>query len=229
MAILTKSIAPKKSFFWNQKKKMKIGQRWPAGTVRNGFRTPPLKYLTPFHKKIIVRSWILKKISSTKRGGISGQHGYGIIVRSSNKKLPKGKMEFWLVRRLWKKFDFRFWFFDFVFPEGHWWRILTKICKILINHADFHVFWGIKKAECGLHRKNFSRRRMTVWLVMKMFTKKFPIKHTNSRGHTAIVEEPNLFCKKRLSNECRIVSEKEFFQQKLFLKVSLIIFCGVYE
>ena len=60
------------------RKKLKISRMWPepAGTVRNGFRTPPLKHLTPFHKKIMVRSSILKKISSTKRGWvISGQHG----------------------------------------------------------------------------------------------------------------------------------------------------------
>ena len=59
-------------------KNLKFGRRWPepAGTVRDGFRTPPQKHLTPFHKKIMVRSSILKKISSTKRGGvISGQHG----------------------------------------------------------------------------------------------------------------------------------------------------------
>ena len=28
----------------------------------------------------------------------------------------------------------------------------TTVCKILIDHADFHVFWGVKKSESGLHR-----------------------------------------------------------------------------
>ena len=77
MVILTKGVPQKKCFFGNGKK-LKFGRRWPepAGTVRDGFRTPPQKHLTPFHKKIMVRSSILKKISSTKRGWvISGQHG----------------------------------------------------------------------------------------------------------------------------------------------------------
>ena len=72
MVILTKSTPQKKCFFWNGKKKSKIGRRWPgpAGTVRDGFRTPPQKHLTPFHKKIIVRSSILKKYLRPKGGGL---------------------------------------------------------------------------------------------------------------------------------------------------------------
>ena len=31
---------------------------------------------------------------------------------------------------------------------------------------------------------------------MKMFSRQFPIKRTNSRGHTTIIEGPNLFCQK---------------------------------
>ena len=67
---LTK-VYHRKSAFLEMEKNWKS-----AGTVREGFRTPPQKHLTPFHKKIMVRSSILKKISSTKRGWvISGQHG----------------------------------------------------------------------------------------------------------------------------------------------------------
>ena len=78
MAILRRKVYHRKSAFFEMEKKLKIGRRWPepSGTVRDGFRTPPQKHLTPFHKKIMVRSSILKKISSTKRGSvISGQHG----------------------------------------------------------------------------------------------------------------------------------------------------------
>ena len=42
-------------------------------------------------------------------------------------------------------------------------------------------------------RRNFSRRRMSIWYIMKMFSRKFPIKRTNSRTHTTIIEGPNLF------------------------------------
>ena len=37
---------------------------------------------------------------------------------------------------------------------------------------------------------------MIVGSVMKMFSKQFPIEHTNSGGHTTVIEGPDLFCKK---------------------------------
>eukprot|EP00493_Phyllostaurus_siculus_P011132 UN11289 len=33
--------------------------------------------------------------------------------------------------------------------------------------------------------------------IMKTFSRQFPIKRTNCRGHTTIIEGPNLFCHKR--------------------------------
>ena len=80
MGILTKSIPLKKRFF-RKAKKLKFGRRCPepAGMVLNPFWTPQQKHLTPFHKKIMLRSSILEKISPTKRGVvISGQHGIPI-------------------------------------------------------------------------------------------------------------------------------------------------------
>ena len=35
---------------------------------------------------------------------------------------------------------------------------------------------------------------------MKMFSRQFSIKRTNSRGHTTIIEAPNLFCQKSSSH-----------------------------
>ena len=66
---VTKSIPPKKCFFWNDKK-LKIGRGWPksAGRFLNCFGTSQQKHLKPFHDKIMLRSSILKKISPTKRG-----------------------------------------------------------------------------------------------------------------------------------------------------------------
>ena len=77
MQNLTESIPPKKHFFERQKK-LKIGRGWPmsAGTVADGFWTSLQKHLTPFHKKILVRSSILKNILASDSGWvISGQHG----------------------------------------------------------------------------------------------------------------------------------------------------------
>jgi len=57
---------------------LKIGRGWPksAGTIPDGFWTSLQKHLTPFHKKSLVRSSILKKILASDSGAvISGQHG----------------------------------------------------------------------------------------------------------------------------------------------------------
>ena len=69
MRNVTKSIPPKKCFFWNDKK-LKIGRGWPksAGRVLNCFGTSQQKHLTPFHNKIMLRSSILKKYRLPKGG-----------------------------------------------------------------------------------------------------------------------------------------------------------------
>ena len=77
MGILIKSI-PQKNHFFERQKKLKIGRGWPksAGTIPDGFWTSLQKHLTPFHKKILVRSSILKKILASDSGAvISGHHG----------------------------------------------------------------------------------------------------------------------------------------------------------
>ena len=43
-----------------------------AGTVADGFWTSLQKHLTPFHKKILVRSSILKKILASDSGWVIG-------------------------------------------------------------------------------------------------------------------------------------------------------------
>ena len=60
-----------KSVFFGREKILKFGRKCPepAGMVLNPFWTPQQKHLTPFHKKIMLRSSILEKISPTKRGG----------------------------------------------------------------------------------------------------------------------------------------------------------------
>ena len=78
MRNVTKSIPPKKCFFFEMTKQLKIGRGWPksAERVLNRFGTSQQKHLTHFHSKIMLLSSILKKISPTKRGVvISGQHG----------------------------------------------------------------------------------------------------------------------------------------------------------
>ena len=69
MRNVTKSIPPKKCFFWNDKK-LKIGRGWPksAGRVLNRFGTSQQKHLTPFHNKIMLLSSILKKYRRPKGG-----------------------------------------------------------------------------------------------------------------------------------------------------------------
>ena len=47
---------------------------------------------------------------------------------------------------------------------------------------------------------------MTAGLVMIIFNKQFRIEHTNSGGHTTIIEGPNLFCKKVLPKKASLMS-----------------------
>ena len=44
--------------------------------------------------------------------------------------------------------------------------------------------------------RNFFRYRMTIWSVMKMFSRQFSIKRTSFPGHTIFIGGPNLFCQK---------------------------------
>ena len=62
--ILVKSIPLRKSFFWMHKKKLKFGQNRPKCSWI--FLVHQQKSVTPFHNKIMVHSWILKKYCRPK-------------------------------------------------------------------------------------------------------------------------------------------------------------------
>ena len=58
---------------------------------------------------------------------------------------------------------------------------------------------------------------------MKMFSRQFPIKRTNSRGHTTIIEGPNLFCQKSSFHSPQKKTSFKFFhtpKNKFFQKHS---------
>ena len=78
MEVLRPKGYHRKKAFFETTKKLKIGRGWPksAGTAPDRFWTSLQKHLTPFHKKISVRSSILKNILASDSGAIiSGQHG----------------------------------------------------------------------------------------------------------------------------------------------------------
>ena len=78
LLVFWQKVYHRKTTFFERQKKLKIGRGWPmsAGTVADGFWTSLQKHLTPFHKKISVRSSILKKILASDSGAvICGQHG----------------------------------------------------------------------------------------------------------------------------------------------------------
>ena len=83
---------------------------------------------------------------------------------------------------------------DFLTPQKTW----KSAWFIHILHSLVRIpYWKSNDSTwTSQARRNFSRRRMTISNIMKAFFRQFPIKRTNSRGHTAIIEGPNLFYQK---------------------------------